>query len=84
LNPETLAVMYKKLLFLSAIGLCFTAFVVVAQDNLIQEDPESSFFCTISDVSVFLNAYSGKDYYNMHFQQRLSVVRVGLQAFAFR
>lgn len=38
----------------------------------------------LSDVSVFLNAYSGKDYYNMHFQQRLSVVRVGLQAFAFR
>lgn len=38
----------------------------------------------LSDVSVFLNAYSGKDYYNMHFQQRLSVVRLGLQAFAFR
>lgn len=38
----------------------------------------------LSDVSVFLNAYSGKDYYNMHFQQRLSVVRIGLQAFAFR
>jgi hypothetical protein len=38
----------------------------------------------LSDVSVFLNAYSGKDYYNMHFQQRLSVVRVGFQAYAFR
>ncbi len=38
----------------------------------------------LKDVSFFINAYSGKDYYNMHFGKRLSVVRVGLQAFAFR
>ncbi len=38
----------------------------------------------LSDVSFFVNAYSGKDYYNLHFEHRLSVVRVGLQAFAFR
>lgn len=38
----------------------------------------------LTDVSLFINAYSGKDYYNMHFGKRLSVIRVGLQAFAFR
>ncbi len=38
----------------------------------------------LADVSIFLNAYSGKDYYNMNFNERISVVRVGLQAFAFR
>ncbi len=38
----------------------------------------------LTDVSFFINAYSGKDYYNMQFEKRLSVVRVGLQAYAFR
>jgi hypothetical protein len=38
----------------------------------------------LTDVSFFINAYSGKDYYNMHFEKRLTVVRFGLQAFAFR
>lgn len=38
----------------------------------------------LSDVSFFINAYSGKDYYNIYFGKRLSVIRLGLQAFAFR
>ncbi len=38
----------------------------------------------LTDVSFFINAYSGKDYYNMYFGERLSVIRMGLQAFAFR
>ncbi len=35
-------------------------------------------------IAATIEKGSGKDYYNMHFQQRLSVVRIGLQAFAFR
>jgi len=38
----------------------------------------------LSDVSFFANFYSGKDYYNMQFDRRLTVFRFGLQAFAFR
>jgi hypothetical protein len=38
----------------------------------------------LSDVSFFANFYSGKDYYNMQFDRRLTVLRFGLQAFAFR
>ena len=38
----------------------------------------------LSDVSFFANFYSGKDYYNMQFYRRLTVLRFGLQAFAFR
>ncbi len=38
----------------------------------------------LSDVSLFFNLFSGEDYYNMHFDRRLNVFRVGLQAFGFR
>lgn len=38
----------------------------------------------LSDVSLFANFYSGKDYYNMHFYRRISVFRVGLQAYSFK
>lgn len=38
----------------------------------------------LSDVSLFFNMYTGEDYYNMHFDRRLNVFRVGLQAFGFR
>lgn len=37
-----------------------------------------------SDVSLFVNFYSGKDYYNMQFSHRIKVLRFGLQAFAFK
>ncbi len=38
----------------------------------------------LSDVSFFLNFYSGQDYYNMHFYRRISVLRIGLQAYSFK
>lgn len=38
----------------------------------------------LSDVSFFANFYSGEDYYNMHFHKRITVLRVGLQAFSFK
>ncbi|MDX9908302.1 MAG: hypothetical protein RBS23_02490 [Mariniphaga sp.] len=38
----------------------------------------------LSDVSFFLNFYSGKDYYNMQFFHRINTLRIGLQAFAFK
>ena len=38
----------------------------------------------LSDVSLFVNFYSGKDYYNMQFNRRINVLRFGLQAFAFK
>ncbi len=37
----------------------------------------------LSDVSLFFNMYKEEDYYNMHFDRRLNVFRVGLQAFGF-
>lgn len=38
----------------------------------------------LSDVSFFANLYSGEDYYNMHFYRRISVFRIGLQAYSFK
>lgn len=38
----------------------------------------------LTDVSFFMNFYSGKDYYNMQFNQRINVMRFGLLAFAFK
>ncbi len=38
----------------------------------------------LTDVSLFVNAYSGKDYYNIYFDRRLSIIRFGIQAYAFR
>ncbi len=38
----------------------------------------------LSDVSLFANYYSGEDYYNMHFYRRITVFRVGLQAYSFK
>ncbi|MFZ5430632.1 MAG: hypothetical protein ACOZDD_10405 [Bacteroidota bacterium] len=38
----------------------------------------------LSDVSLFVNLYSGKDYYNMQFDRKINVLRFGLQAFAFK
>lgn len=38
----------------------------------------------LSDVGFFINFYSGKDYYNILFNERLSVIRFGIQAFTKR
>jgi hypothetical protein len=38
----------------------------------------------LSDVNLFVNFYSGMDYYNMQFDRRINVLRFGLQAFAFK
>lgn len=38
----------------------------------------------LSDVSLFANFYSGEDYYNMYFYRRITVFRVGLQAYSFK
>lgn len=38
----------------------------------------------LKDVSLFANFYSGKDYYNMQFDRRIQVFRIGLQAYAFK
>ena len=38
----------------------------------------------LTDVSLFANFYSGMDYYNMHFSKRLTVFRVGVQAFTVK
>lgn len=38
----------------------------------------------LNDVSLFVNFYSGKDYYNMQFFRRINTLRLGLQAFAFK
>lgn len=38
----------------------------------------------LSDVSLFANFYSGEDYYNIHFYRRITVFRVGLQAYTFK
>lgn len=38
----------------------------------------------LTDVSLFVNFYTGKDYYNMHFFRRINTFRFGLQAFAFK
>lgn len=38
----------------------------------------------LSDVSLFVNFYSGEDYYNMHFYRRITVLRFGLQAYSFK
>jgi hypothetical protein len=38
----------------------------------------------MTDVSFFVNFYTGKDYYNMQFNRRINVLRFGFQAFAFK
>lgn len=38
----------------------------------------------LTDVSLFANFYSGMDYYNMHFSRRLTVFRIGIQAFTLK
>jgi hypothetical protein len=38
----------------------------------------------LSDVSLFANFYSGEDYYNIYFFKRITVFRVGLQAYSFK
>lgn len=38
----------------------------------------------LKDVAFFANLYSGEDYYNMHFSERLLVFRIGLQAHSFK
>lgn len=38
----------------------------------------------LSDVSLFANIYVGQDYYNMYFFRRISVFRIGLQAYSFK
>lgn len=38
----------------------------------------------LSDVGFFINFYTGKDYYNILFDERLSVIRFGIQAFTKR
>jgi len=38
----------------------------------------------LSDVSLFANFYSGEDYYNMHFYRRITIFRIGLQAYSFK
>ncbi len=36
------------------------------------------------DISFFLNFYSGADYYNIYFNERINALRIGIQAFTFR
>ena len=38
----------------------------------------------LTDVSLFVNFYTGRDYYNMHFYRRINTLRLGLQAYAFK
>ena len=38
----------------------------------------------LSDVSLFANLYSGEDYYNIYFYRRITVFRIGLQAYTYR
>lgn len=38
----------------------------------------------LTDVSLFVNFYTGEDYYNMHFDRRINTLRFGLQAFAVK
>ncbi|MBS4061624.1 MAG: phospholipase A [Bacteroidetes bacterium] len=38
----------------------------------------------LSDVSLYANFYSGEDYYNINFYQRIAVFRIGLQAYSFK
>jgi hypothetical protein len=38
----------------------------------------------LRDVSLFANYYTGKDYYNMQFNRRINVFRIGLQAYSFK
>ena len=38
----------------------------------------------LKDVSLFVDFYSGKDYYNMFFDRRIWALRVGLQAYSFK
>jgi hypothetical protein len=32
----------------------------------------------LRELTLFLNAYAGPDYYNIHFLERLNVVRIGI------
>jgi len=36
----------------------------------------------LNDVSFFANIYTGEDYYNIRFNRRITVLRIGLQAFS--
>lgn len=36
------------------------------------------------DISFFLNFYSGSDYYNIYFDERINALRIGIQAFTFQ
>lgn len=38
----------------------------------------------LNDVSFFVNFYTGKDYYNMKFMNRIHILRFGVQAYAFK
>lgn len=38
----------------------------------------------LKDVSLFVNFYSGMDYYNMFFDRRIWALRLGLQAYSFK
>lgn len=38
----------------------------------------------LSDVGFFVNFYTGKDYYNIYFDKRISLIRFGVQAFTKR
>lgn len=38
----------------------------------------------LRDVSLFANLYSGEDYYNMQFFRRITVFRIGIQAYSFK
>lgn len=37
----------------------------------------------LKDVSFFINAYSGEDYYNIHLTHRINMLRFGLMAYSF-
>mgnify|MGYP001051670783 CR=1 FL=1 len=38
----------------------------------------------LTDVSLFANFYSGEDYCNMHFYRRITIFRIGIQAFSLK
>lgn len=38
----------------------------------------------LSDVSFFINFFSGEDYYNIYFFRRINILRIGLKAYSFK
>jgi hypothetical protein len=38
----------------------------------------------LKDISLFIDLYSGEDYYNMQFDRRIQVLRFGIQAYTFK